>query len=250
MRTSMSILASVGLLAAALPPRPAIASADLSGRWVVAQLATTVAEVPVIGKIYATTRTVTLHDLDHEGDRLHGAGTLCQLELDSGSRLVTATLPEAFKRSLPRPVVDARLARNDDGDLTIRQGRRTVVVGAKLDEPLEDPLPRRPADETVHDQDRDGHPGVTIAIEGIVDGEIYVAQRSWTALSGSQVGREGFAGRLYHDSEQSILEATSSMLDDPPEQRPLPAKSWFRMTRLGEAASCKTARAVAAGWFQ
>jgi len=250
-RISWSLALGASLLtSAALWPAPAAAESDLSGRWVMAQFSVTVAEVPVVGKIYATSRTVTLHDLEQDGDRLHGPGVLCQLELDSGSTFVTTKLPEAFKRSLPRPHIDARLGTDEGGNVTFRQGRRTVVVGAKLDDPSKDPLPRKPSDPEVFDQDRDGHPGVTIAIDGIVSGEIYVAQRSWTKLAGSMVGREGFAGRLEHDSEQNILEATSSMLDDPPPQKPLPSKSWFRMTRLGADATCKTARAVAARWLK
>ena len=122
---------------------PAAAERDMSGRWVMAQLSVTVAEVPVVGKIYASTRTVTLHDLEHEGARLHGPGQLCQLELDSGSTFVSTKLPKAFKRSLPRPVIDARLGRDERGNVTISQPKHTVVVGAKLERPLEDPLPSK-----------------------------------------------------------------------------------------------------------
>lgn len=252
-RRGISWLCALGAgltASAALWPAPAAAEGDLSGRWVMAQLSVTVAEVPVVGKIYASTRTVTLHDLDHDGDRLHGPGELCQLELDSGSTFVSTKLPKAFKRSLPRPSFDARVGRDDSGNVTLRQPKRTVVVGAKLDEPTRDPLPRKPGDATVYDQDRDGHPGVTVVVDGIVSGEIYVAQRSWTRLSGTMVGREGFGGRLEHGSEQNILQATSSMLDDPPDQKPLPSKSWFRMTRLSDDATCKTARAVASRWLR
>ena len=111
-RRGISWLCALGAgltASAALWPAPAAAEGDLSGRWVMAQLSVTVAEVPVVGKIYASTRTVTLHDLDHDGDRLHGPGELCQLELDSGSTFVSTKLPKAFKRSLPRPSFDARV---------------------------------------------------------------------------------------------------------------------------------------------
>ena len=137
-RIGISWLCALGAgltASAALWPAPAAAESDMSGRWVMAQLSVTVAHVPVVGKIYASTRTVTLHDLDHEGDRLRGPGRLCQLDLDSGSSFVSTKIPKAFKRSLPRPTFDARIGRDESGNVTLRQAKRTVVVGAKLDEP-------------------------------------------------------------------------------------------------------------------
>ncbi|MEZ4437466.1 MAG: hypothetical protein R3B72_00125 [Polyangiaceae bacterium] len=243
-------LLGAGLLLVALAPRPAVADEDLSGVWVMTQVTVSEASVPVVGTIHPVTTVVSLLRLKDDGKRLRGKGDLCQIEVDSGSSFVTTKLPAAFIRSLPRPQLEAKLDRQDDGTRRLRQAKRTVVVGAKLERPDTDPLPTEPKDARVIDQDGDGKPGVTVLIEGIVSGEIYVTQRSWTRLSGTQVGREGFAGSVEFGNEQSILEATSSMLDDPPDQRPLPDKSWFRMTRLSGDATCATARAVAKKWLQ
>jgi hypothetical protein len=226
------------------------AAADLSGRWMMAQLSTTVARVPVIGDVYARSRLVALLNLTHEGDRLHGKGVLCRLDIDSGSRLVSTTLPAAFLRSLPRPFVDARLVHDADGPLRFEQARQTVVVGAHLPVPERDPLPRGPDDPRVYDQDGDGHPGVTIEIGGIINGEIYVTQRSWTALSGTASGPEGFSGSLRFGNEQVVLDATSHMLADPPVSRPVPSQSWFRLVRLPKSTPCLAAARLASAWFQ
>lgn len=226
------------------------AHAVLSGRWVMAQRTTNVARVPVVGEIYATSEVVALHQLRHENERLFGAGRLCRLELNSGSRWVSTSLLPAAKARLPQPVVDARLGLDGDGNVTLRQERRVVVVGARLDNPSFDPLPRLPSDRTVFDEDRDGRPGMSVEIGGIVPGRIYVAQRSWTELSGRMVSRDGFAGQLRFGNEQVILEATSRRLSHPPATRALPSRSWFRMQRLPDDADCNQAQTAARGWFQ
>ena len=239
---------SAALLAALAWPRPAPAEPDMTGRWVVAQLTTTAAKVPVIGEINARTRMVALHDLAQEGDRVRGDGVLCRLDIDSGSSFVDTKLPEAFKNSLPRPRIDAVIERGDDGT-RFRTGRALVVVGAKLEKP-DEALPTSPRDPRVFDQDGDGKPGVTIVIEGIVSGKIYVAQRSWTRLAGKRHGDGSLSGTVYFDNEQAILGTTSSMLDDPPSQRPVPAKSWFKMVRVPKGTSCADARKLSDPWLR
>jgi hypothetical protein len=213
------------------------------------QLTTTVADLPVIGDIYATSRLVTLHDLEHDGRRLHGGGRLCQLELDSGTSLVDTELSEGFKRALPPPYIDARV-KQADGRIRFTQARQWIVVGAELDDPKSDPLPTDEDDERVRDQDGDGEPGVTIGVSGLVDGEIYVAQRTWTRLAGTKRVDGSFRGRVYFGNEQSILDATSSMLDDPPEAKPLPKRSWFVLVPVAADTSCSDARDIAAPFFE
>jgi hypothetical protein len=185
----------------------------------------------------------------HEGDRLHGAGVLCSVAIDNDSSLVTTTIPDALKRALPVPPIDAFVS-EVDGEVKLSQRRHTVVVGAKLERITRDALPTSKDDARLDDLDGDGNPGVTIAIGGIVSGEIYAVRRSWTALDGRAVGREGFAGRVRFGIEQRVLDATSSMLKEPPAEAPLPEKSWFRMARLGHKKGCKSARAVAAKWME
>lgn len=225
------------------------AAEDYAGRWVMAQLTTTVADVPVVGEIYATTRLVTIHDLQHKGNRLVGDGTICRLELDSGSSLVKTILPRAFIESLPRPRIDARM-KAADGLLHFRQPTQTIVVGAELKRPKKDALPTSSKDHRVRDQDRDEKPGVTIKIDGLVSGDIYVVQRTWTRLAGTKRVDGTFQGKVHFGNEQSILAATSSLLEDAPDARPLPDKSWFKLVRVGKDATCKDARKATDGWLK
>jgi hypothetical protein len=213
-----------------------------------AQLTTTAARIPILGEVYATSRLVALHRLRHEGDQLQGAGVLCDLQLESGSRFVRTTLSSAAKARLPAPIFDARLGYDADGQVTLHQAKRFIVVGARLDRPF-DPLPHTASDPAVFDEDRDGHPGMTIDIGGIMSGQIYVAQRSWTELSGTMIGSNGFVGSVRFGNEQVVLRATSPRLEHPPRTRAVPARSWFRMMRLFDGARCADARALTARWF-
>lgn len=218
------------------------------GRWVFVQRMTTSASVPVVGEIQATTTVVSLHDLTSDGGRLKGNGTLCDLEVDSGSELVSTILPAAFRKVLPPPHLDA-LIDVEDGALHLTQARRTVIVGARLESPESEKLPTKASDDRVIDEDGDGKPGVTVRVEGIVNGSIYVVQRSWTRLDGSFLSDGSFGGKLFHGSEQVVLGSSSPFLGSPPKAKAVPEKSWFRIARLDKEATCKDARRVAKAYL-
>jgi hypothetical protein len=243
-RAALILTAALGLSDAGR----ARATGELSGRWAMVQLTTTRARVPFVGSVYATSLIVTLHQLRHDDARLFGPGRLCKLELDSGSRWVRTTLPAAVRARLPRPMIDAELGLDARGDMTLRQGRRVVVLGARLADPSRDPLPRRASDPAVLDEDRDGRPGVTIEIGGIVPGRIFVAQRSWTELRGRKVASAGFAGSVRFGNEQVIFDATSWRLARAPEAEPVPDRSWFRLVRVADGADCGAATTAAMSW--
>lgn len=248
----LGVIATATLVGSATwlsPIEPVKAKNELSGKWVVASVTTTVAKVPVVGKIYAKTNTVVLHDLEQDGDRLRGGGTLCRLDIDSGSKFVDTKLPEKFKKALPPPYFDG-VVTEKDGKTTLRTGRRLVVMGARLKKPAKDALPEKANDDRVVDQDHDGNPGVTISIDGIVSGDIHVATRSWTRFLGKTKGDDEIGGKVYFDQEQSILSTTSSMLEEPPETKPVPSKSWFRMVRVSDDATCGDARRLTDDWFE
>ncbi|MBL8743035.1 MAG: hypothetical protein JNK04_18125, partial [Myxococcales bacterium] len=77
------------------------------GRWVLVQRLTTSASVPVVGDIEAKTTVVSVHDLRSDDGRLKGTGTLCDIDVDSGSDLVSTILPAAFRKVMPPPEIDA-----------------------------------------------------------------------------------------------------------------------------------------------
>ncbi|MBI4956316.1 MAG: hypothetical protein HY908_30140 [Myxococcales bacterium] len=221
---------------------------DLDGRWAYLQRTVTASEVPVIGTLLAKRLAVSLLDLRHEDGRLRGTGQLCKLEVDSGTVLVSTTIPEAFRKLLPVPSIDAAVSPREGGGYTFNQAKRTLVLGAKLENPLRDPLPTGPSDPRVLDQDGDGQPGVTVKVGGFVTGSVYLVERTATWLSGTSTDRNELAGSVYFNHEQVILGASSGMLEDSPDAKPVWPMSRFRLVRLPAAATCATANELAASW--
>ncbi len=245
-RTSKPVAAQASLLLVAMcTSSPLLASerGPYAGRWALQQVTTTVAEVPVVGKVYATTTAVSIHKLKHKGERLRGKGRLCKLDLDSGSAFVKTVMPPALLKALPAPRVDA-IVRDEGGRLTFSQPRQTIVLGAKLDNPEGDTLPRLIGDPRVFDQDEDGEPAVTVRISGIVSGDMRVVQRSWTELTGERVGHDRIEGSVRFGNEQVILDATASTLKSPPPSSPDLTRSRFKLVRLPDKATCSDALAA------
>ena len=219
---------------------------EFDGRWALLQSTTTVAEVPIAGRIYATTTALSVHDLVSTDTTLRGGGTLCSVELDSGTSFVRTSLPPALRRILPPPTVDASL-RVVSGKLSIFQASRPVVLGARLARP-DDPLPRDGSDPREIDADEDGAPGVTVRVDGIASGDLHVVQRSWSRLDGFLRVDGTFGGIVRHGVSQSVLGATSPLLSSPPDVAPVPARSWFRLGRIDSGAGCAEAQRVARAW--
>jgi hypothetical protein len=97
------------------------------------------------------------------------------------------------------------------------------------------------------DVDGDGNPGFTLRIRGIVNGEIYLAIREWTAFQGSTPISNttgGIEGRLHWSTDSVVLGTDNPLLTGQPDAfvHPDANKSWFRMVRLGEDATCELLR--------
>ncbi len=213
---------------------------DMSGRWVMVQQTVTSSDIPVLGKIRATTRAVVLYDLQQDGARVQGEGQLCALNIDSGTRMVDTVLPAAFRQAQPTPKLDAVLKQRGDA-WRLEQRRMWTVLGAKLKNPTRDALPLRSEDPRVWDQDKDGKPGVTVRIKGFVGGDIYVAQRSWSDLVAIIKDNNRLRGSIRFDQEQVILGATNDLLTDPPEATPDLRRSFFAMERMPAQTTCAQA---------
>ena len=232
------------LACSALALPGALAADDLSGTYVLVQRTTMVADIPVLPDISAETRSVALLSLSQQGARLHGAGSLCHIEIVSSSALVRTELPAALKRVLSRVELDARIE-PAAGGYRLWQPPRPIVLGARLADPAREPLPTSPGDRRVFDQDGDGHPGVTVRVRGLASGELYVVQRATSVLAGG--GRAGsFSGQVRFSSEDVVLGATRRILTLRTNTRPDVARSSFRLERLPSGSSCRDALARAA----
>ena len=115
------------------------------------------------------------------------------------------------------------------------------MEGDELADPATDPLPTDPTDPAVVDQDADGKPGMTLRLTGLVDGEIYVVQRGYTAASGAAESADEVRGHVDFVSEQVILESDPTSIKDLASQAATdttPCASFFRMKRLDAGSDC------------
>jgi hypothetical protein len=113
---------------------------------------------------------------------------------------------------------------------------------------LGDPIPADADDNRIFDQDDDGLPGATIQARGLVEGDIYFAQRKTLTFDGVVTGEDTAVGLVSHKKESLVLEATNDLLKTEGERRqhPDPKGSWFREVRIAEGAGCDAVDALIA----
>jgi hypothetical protein len=222
---------------------PARSATPLTGRYVLWQKTVTTSKIPVLKDVTAQSIAVALVDINHDGERLRGEGRLCDLRLESNTRLVKTTFPAAFIKALPPVRIDAAISQRG-GEKFLSSTTQTLVIGAQLERPQHETLPQAANDPRVIDQDKDGKPGMTVRVDGLVSGEIYVVQRSSTQYSGPAT-RDGFAGRIHVDLEQVIVGASSALLRRGSTPEPNHELSAFALGRMSNTATCAQAVALA-----
>jgi len=212
---------------------------DLTGVWGQRWTQTAVSRVPVVGRVRSTTETLLLLSIQQNGDSLEIAQEVCAVDVSSGNGMVRTVIPDAFVDALPESVVEARL---DLGGTTpgIRDWDSLDVVGATLTNADADALPTDADDLRVSDPDRDGNPGVTVLVRGMVDGEVYVVQRGRSSLRTSFVSSDRIEGVVDWSAEQNVLGASARVLRNPPptEPDPDPTRNRFVAVRLDAGATC------------
>ena len=216
-----------------------VSAADYAGTWAQLRVQTARAVLPVIGEVKVTTSFVMRLTQTAAGRNLAVSVEACSIEQDSGTSLVRTIFPPALVEKLGRFQGTASL-REDGGELRYFQPRRFMVFGAQLADPEHDELPTAADDERVVDGDDDGHPGVTVQIRGMLNGDIYLVQRGWFTLRGTATGGDRIDGRIQWGEDRSMLGASNPLLPAIPSSRPDtdPATSYFRTTRVDPALTC------------
>ncbi len=212
---------------------------DIQGTWAQVQVTTARTEIPVIGVIETSTTSLLLTEITREGSDYVLTEKVCSIDLTGGSDLVTTIISDAFARGVSGNTRAIRWFR--DGDtLRYEQPKAWRASGAKLSNVSRGTLPKAPGDPRILDSDGDGHPGLTVKIRGAIDGELYVVERSWSVLSGKMDGSGQLHGSIKWYSEQSVIEATSIFLSNPPPSKPTSSKrdNYFRMKKVDQESTC------------
>lgn len=214
---------------------------DLSGTWVQVQIFSEIADFPILGKLTRTTTLVLRLQVEQEGPALRIRETYCAAEVDSGTFLVSTTLPEPFLRSLGGPARRASLEPGDGG-LRFVQPWVTDVRGARLKDPEKAPLPTSDTDPRVFDSDGDGKPGFTARAEifDVAAVEAYVVQRVRYRLEGVVTSPDRIEGLIAWTDEHTVLGTKPRLpwTDAPGTPDPTPERSRFVMVPIDPTVDC------------
>jgi hypothetical protein len=219
---------------------PTLEELDLTGRWAHRTVQTSLTKLPVGGQVESRTVTHRITDIEHAGDSATLEVDVCHSRIDSNTDRIQTRLPDAFIDSIPNSERRATLTTRD-GLPHLEASRTCSVRGADLEAPSSGSLPTSSDAPTVVDGDGDGHPGVTVSVEGMIEGDLYLVQRGCDSFRGRIISPDRIRGTVDWTTEQKVLESTSMFLGDKPPSRPHPddQKSFFEMVRVDQKTTCE-----------
>jgi len=166
----------------------------------------------------------------------------CAVEQEPLGRVRTALGP-AFVAAMP--VWESKATRGPDGeDLgAVLIAEHTIVLGADLSDPARDELPADSHDARITDPDDDGHPGVTVEVDGFVSGQVYVVQRLTRGLRGTLEPDGRMTGTVIGAGDQAVVGASNAILKTftPKfEHNPDPKRNTFVWVPVPPESTCDT----------
>ncbi len=188
------------------------------------------------------TTSVLLHTVRAAADGLVVETRYCAVEQAPLGRVRTSIGP-AFVAAMP--VLEASLTADPvEGSAgAVRIADQAMVLGAQLDDLVNDPLPTDDDDPRVVDGDGDGRPGVTVEVKGFVSGQVYLVQRLIRGLRGT-VGPDGrMTGTVTGAGDQVVIGASNGILKTftPKfEHNPDPERNTFVWVPVPEDATCES----------
>jgi hypothetical protein len=223
-------------------PAPSVAAdtpPQVAGTWAQIQVQTSIANIPFAGEVVSHTMAILRVVIEQDSRRLKVHSTPCHISVDSEIDMVRTVVPLAMVRAIGTQEFRARLKPSKAGWIYY-QPPVMQTLGVRLTDEWKEEMPVSPDDPRLIDADADGKPGVTVRIEGVIDGAIYIAQRSWSRLEGI-IASDRIKGSLTWQTDQAILDATSVLLSSSPQTRPspVPSSNYFRAIRVAPEITCE-----------
>jgi hypothetical protein len=216
---------------------------DLTGRWAARTVMSLyVPQTGLTSAFYTKTVSLLLADVTATGTDIALHAAYCdQSSQDTGS-MAHVVIPKTYSQSLKPMDRTGSFAPGSDWVPIFSLPTDVVVVGATLEDPMNDPMPTEASDPRVVDQDNDDHPGITIKLSGTVNGDLYVVQRQVSEFTGVAVSDDRVEGHYGFTSEQIILESNPASLKAVAKNTavvdPNVCASSFTMVRLAATATC------------
>ncbi len=196
--------------------------------------------LPPFGDPDETTQTAwVLHEVRHEAGVVKVQTRACAIS-EPTKNGVTTVFPAALIAALPVWETEVKAFARVSGGFVVDLAPRTTLLGCTLADPTADPLPEKADDPAVVDADKDGNPGGTVKLEGLISGAIYVVQRSVEHLRGVTV-QNGLDGLMLGTREQKIVGASEAVLasfDLKATKHPDPKRSDFHLRKVANGTDC------------
>ena len=180
------------------------------GRFALRVQSTNEQELPVVGLATSTSYTYKLLTISEAEGIFSAEEKFCIIRMETEGP-AEPSVPMALVNTIP--TFTAPLMVTKEGDVwkweRVRSG---LVLGAQLDDPLNDQLPSEENDNRVYDQDMDGAPGVTLNVSGLVEGDIYAVVRYVDTISGSITDEGIWEGTTHDETEQIVIGASQDIL--------------------------------------
>lgn len=191
--------------------------------------------------IRVRTTSFLLHRVAESEDGLTVRSRYCQVEQDPLGRVRT-TLGPGFVDAMPPWDAPVTGDPEGDGPGAVRVAGHVMVLGARLEDPAAETLPTDPDDPRVTDPDGDGHPGVTVEVEGFVSGQVYLVQRLVRGFRGAVDPDGRVTGTVVGAGDQVVIGASNAILKTftPKfEHNPDPKRNTFVWVPVPDDSTCE-----------
>jgi hypothetical protein len=190
--------------------------------------------------------------LQTNGTHIEQSNTLCAFKLPSVAGVASLSIPPRLQTIIQENSVVV-----SEGDfLSVSGATQTytpppffLLLGAKLKNPMTDPLPTMTDLTNEWDEDHDMHPGVTVdanvflcAVGGVTPTEgLWVALRTGGSMTGTVTGLDTIDGTMAIFEEESVLGYSNACLSAASEITPkLSPSSPFHAQRLADESQLHT----------
>ncbi len=221
--------------------------------------------VPLVNSQDTVSNNYILVKIVQKGDQLVFYEKWCSIELKNFNDenpnwqdLAWMITPDQYTDNIPINIHRVMSVSEMRSGAVMETDRLLEIRGAILENPETDPLPTHYnlEDKRIIDQDRDGKPGMTNIMSGVLTGEVYNVQRWWVKYYINVVDENHLQGLLDHGSEQNIIDANPKSLiyDTESIKHPNERHSYFRALRMPDTASCADvlyeAKKVKGSWLE
>jgi len=196
------------------PGKPVVASVtDLSGTWVARVGAAQIVNAPIVGVMRNVYVLTMLVDITQTGTAIVVNGRNCdRLQVNEPGAVAPVLIPQIWARTETPVHRTGTFAVGPQGYPIFHLDAATEVIGA-VPSAATACLPTSAADPRVIDQDNDGKPGITVALNGLsLSGTLCAVQTQTTAANAIAVSADRVEGDLHFFAQQNVLESDPATL--------------------------------------